>query len=458
MSEIVDRSRFRATSLDVQKQKEEEVKTLIGDTSGGYTKTVFHEIEEGVNKFRLYFGHPDVEDSTTLETKVVSFVPYMKVEKNDDGEDIIDVKTGKPKLKRTTKPIFNSKVHGGLPYSLTETFIELAKKNADLLYPDKADAEAKKQYLEAVVGSEYKPNTKPAHQGILPKMSWVCYADKLVGKTKDADGNEVDKFLFGKLEIKKSVKNGINKISAIESVDDAYGSDACFTDVDNGRLLVVLYDKSLKANEMYNVSIDSQKVNVKLENGKTEKIDKKYPLTDDQINTFLEAPKLTDMRNAYTRKDFNNELEGLRMLDVENDLGVFDTDEFKDIVNKIDNLLPEEESLENNSNGVESNNTSNTADKFDLMDKAELRAFNKTEGCGIKFLITDSEEVMRNALREWEIKEFGEVNSEPETQVENEKMEVEKPRQEVAENKTSDEKPLNRLEELRRKKAAQQTA
>lgn len=455
MSEIVDRSRFRATSLDVQKQKEEEVKTLIGDTGGGYTKTVYHEIEEGVNKFRLYFGHPDVEDSTTLETKVVSFVPYMKVEKNDDGEDIIDAKTGKPKLKRTTKPIFNSKVHGGLPYSLTETFIELAKKNADLLYPDKADAEAKKQYLEAVVGSEYKPNTKPAHQGILPKMSWVCYADKLVGKTKDADGNEVDKFLFGRLEIKKSVKNGINKISAIESVNDAYGSDACFTDVDNGRLLVVLYDKSLKANEMYNVSIDSQKVTVKLENGVPAKIDKVYPLTDDQINNFLEAPKLTDMRTAYTRKDFNNELEGLRMLDNENDLGVFDTDEFKDVVNKIDSLLPEEEEdLENTSNDVQSNNTSNTADKFDLMDKAELRAFNKTEGCGIKFLITDSEEVMRNALREWERQEFGEdTETEPTPEVQEEQKEVEQPKQEVVETK-----PVNRLEELRKKKAAQQTA
>lgn len=434
----IDRSKFKATSLKAQEEKDKEVEYLTkNQNNGGFNRLT---LEDGTNKFRVYPGNPNVEGSTTMESKVVNFLPYDKPEKNDAGEFIKD-KQGNLVTKRTVKGIFNSKVHGGLKHDLVESYIEIGNKIAKENFETEAE---QKKYLFPIYG-----NGKTV-KGIQPKTTSVVHADKQ--KSNGA-------FDFGEFEFTKAVKIGYNKIAAAESVNDPLGSDSCFTDIEEGRLLIVIKDsKAEKPQDYYNVSIDSEKETVQLANGQKAQVLKTYPLTDDQLERFLSATPLINYRTCFKRRDFELQLKGLEIFDTENGLNIFDSDEFKEIVQLIDAELPTEEEEKNSEQKAETEKEeSNDPYAFlDTYNKVELKKFIADEELDIVVKIVDNENTIRTKIREaidlleqsedkTETKEdLAQITSEPE---------VEKTEEKVAEevSETTAETKSERLAKLRKK-------
>ena len=366
------RSQLKATSIKrLQKQIDEDNAMVGAQSSAEYLN-----LEDGKTiKIRIFPCHPGQEDFyVARKCYWMSFV-------GDDGEQ-----------HRGT--VLDSRVHGGTKYDVVEEYVKYAKK--------KVGNDADK--LEALTGSGPKSNS------LNPQYSWLCYADKING----------DDQLRAKLwEFKKMVRDAINKLAFSEDEDEVIEVDP-FTDPDEGLPIMVTYRKNpnkKKGENFYEVAFP-KKVSAR-------------PLTDEEIEYFMTLKPLSEVINRYGMRDFERALEGLQNFDTENEIDLFEDEDWLEHLEEIKAQYDAEEDSEDSKPAKKStkkvvkkvaepeddededepeDNTEEDSDEEDDEDEESGDEFDKLDRSALKKYIVDndleisvkksmSDDDLRNAIR-----------------------------------------------------------
>ena len=362
------RSQLKATSIKrLQKQIDEDNAMVGAQSSAEYLN-----LEDGKTiKIRIFPGHPGQEDFyVARKCYWMSFV-------GDDGEQ-----------HRGT--VLDSRVHGGTKYDVVEEYVKYAKK--------KVGNDADK--LEALTGSGLKSNS------LNPQYSWLCYADKING----------DDQLRAKLwEFKKMVRDAMNKLAFSEDEDEVIEVDP-FTDPDEGLPIMVTYRKNpnkKKGENFYEVAFP-KKVSAR-------------PLTDEEIEYFMSLKPLSEIINRYGMRDFERALEGLQNFDTENEIDLFEDEDWlehleeikaqydaeadseddkpskkatKKVVKKV--AEPEEDDEEEDEEDDEEEDDDEeeeSGDEFDELDRSALKKYIVDNDLEISVKKSMSDDDLRNAIR-----------------------------------------------------------
>ena len=371
------RSQLKATSIKRLQKQIDEDNAMVGAQSS----TEYLNLEDGKTvKIRIFPGHPGVQDFYVAKKCYwLSFV-------GDDGE-----------THRGT--VLDSKVHGGTKFDVVEEYVKWAKK--------KIGGDADK--LEALVGNGPKSNS------LNPQYSWLCYADKING----------DDQLRAKIwEFKKMVRDAMNKLAFSEDEDEVIEVDP-FTDPDEGLPIMVTYRKNpnkKKGENFYEVAFP-KKVSAR-------------PLTDEEIEYFMTLKPLNEILSKYGMKDFERALEGLQNFDEENEIGLFDDDDWiehleeikaqydsddseedssskkktavKKVVKKEYTKSEDDEEEEKDEAGDEDEDDEEAddeeendedGDEFDSMDRVALKKYITANGLDISVKKSMSDDDLRNAIR-----------------------------------------------------------
>ena len=365
------RSQLKATSIKRLQKQIDEDNAMVG----AQNSTEYLNLEDGKTvKIRIFPGHPGVQDFYVAKKCYwLSFV-------GDDGE-----------THRGT--VLDSKVHGGTKFDVVEEYVKWAKK--------KIGGDADK--LEALVGNGPKSNS------LNPQYSWLCYADKING----------DDQLRAKIwEFKKMVRDAMNKLAFSEDEDEVIEVDP-FTDPDEGLPIMVTYRKNpnkKKGENFYEVAFP-KKVSAR-------------PLTDEEIEYFMTLKPLNEILSKYGMKDFERALEGLQNFDEENEIGLFDDDDWIEHLEEIKAQYDSDDSEEDSSskkktavkkvvkkeytksedddeekdeaddeeeNDEEENDED--GDEFDSMDRVALKKYITANGLEISVKKSMSDDDLRNAIR-----------------------------------------------------------
>lgn len=270
------RDKFKATSVTTLKNKMAQEDKMMGSDGG---RAGYLEITEGSNKFRIFPAHPGGDLFYAI--KVVHWGSITK----DDGS------SGR-------KPIFNARIHGGCKHDIFEEY--MSKVKAYLQESGDEDAATK---LKAM--TDWKT-------GISHSNSWVCYAQRI----------DKDKTTFGLLEFGKLVRDGLNKIAALEDGDEPIEIDP-FTDPDTGVPVIIKYTPTAKtAAQKYDVTLG--------------KSPKPMPISDEDLEEFENKPSLASMYvGVYKMRDFDLAVEAIRNFDEANEIGFTETDDFESLVDKL---------------------------------------------------------------------------------------------------------------------------
>ena len=366
------RSQLKATSIKrLQKQIDEDNAMVGAQSSAEYLN-----LEDGKTiKIRIFPCHPGQEDFyVARKCYWMSFV-------GDDGEQ-----------HRGT--VLDSRVHGGTKYDVVEEYVKYAKK--------KVGNDADK--LEALTGSGPKSNS------LNPQYSWLCYADKING----------DDQLRAKLwEFKKMVRDAINKLAFSEDEDEVIEVDP-FTDPDEGLPIMVTYRKNpnkKKGENFYEVAFP-KKVSAR-------------PLTDEEIEYFMTLKPLSEVINRYGMRDFERALEGLQNFDTENEIDLFEDEDWlehleeikaqydaeedsedskpakkatKKVVKKVAEPEDDEEEDEPDDNTEENSDEEDdeeeeSGDEFDKLDRSALKKYIVDNDLEISVKKSMSDDDLRNAIR-----------------------------------------------------------
>ena len=366
------RSQLKATSIKrLQKQIDEDNAMVGAQSSAEYLN-----LEDGKTiKIRIFPCHPGQEDFyVARKCYWMSFV-------GDDGEQ-----------HRGT--VLDSRVHGGTKYDVVEEYVKYAKK--------KVGNDADK--LEALTGSGPKSNS------LNPQYSWLCYADKING----------DDQLRAKLwEFKKMVRDAINKLAFSEDEDEVIEVDP-FTDPDEGLPIMVTYRKNpnkKKGENFYEVAFP-KKVSAR-------------PLTDEEIEYFMTLKPLSEVINRYGMRDFERALEGLQNFDTENEIDLFEDEDWlehleeikaqydaeedsedskpakkstKKVVKKVAEPEDDEEEDEPEDNTEEDSDEEDdeeeeSGDEFDKLDRSALKKYIFDNDLEISVKKSMSDDDLRNAIR-----------------------------------------------------------
>jgi hypothetical protein len=361
---MANRDRFKATPVQTMKKQDAEVQSVVYDKG---ERTPWLKIEPGSNKFRILPAHPD-SNSFVYPRSVWWLQRDVTYEK--DGEQITE---------RKKRPVFNAKIHGGAQKDIVDEYIKFATK----VFSDEIEDEKELQDKIASLTAYQK--------GINLKQEWILYAQKYEGSGTNA------KKSFGLLAITNGVKNKLNELAIAEDdVDNPITTDP-FTDPDNGKAVIIKYDngKNVKGKDMYKVNLEWKG---------------DYTLTDDELDTLEECDSLNKMyHNVYRLRDFDLAVEGIRIFDEENGYGIFEHDEFIELIEKLRAEWPEEESSENEeshddeekvSNSSESVKTLSEGDEFDDMDRIELKKFIKDNDISFIVKRTHTDDDIRNGIRD----------------------------------------------------------
>lgn len=398
----IDRSKFKATSVAIVQQQDKDVTTMVGKDKG--SRAGYLKIKSGKNMFRIMPAHPDGGGESFIEPKSTVWLPMMVEEKDDKGQ-VINGADGKPLMKEGSKTVFNSRVHGNTEKDLVEEYFriadEWAKKHKFDPTDSKKDQELRKKYTDKIWG-----NFKAKIQGIRYNHNWALYAKDLLDNKQP----------IGLLEVKPSIKDGINKIVNQEASNQPIGTEATdpFTPIEDGRALVIFYDeKAEKAADYYTVSIDTATEPAEIQ-GRKVNIQKVYPLTDDDLEGLVAFPSLfKTFRNCFKRRDFELQYKGLEFFDIKNQMGIFNSPEFQAVVEEINAYYPVDEEPDPNDldevinegagaeTVVEEENTGD--DEFTLMTRDELKQFNLDNKVGMLIKPTTSDDAIRERMREWKL-------------------------------------------------------
>lgn len=293
----------RNVSIKKLKETQAEDDKVVG---GSGKRKNFIDVADGLNKIRIAMHH---EDENFYKLRCVHKV---KVE-GDNGD-----------LRNTV--VLNAKIHGGMKRDIIEEYVSFVKSKLD----SNKDKDADK--IKAI--TDWK-------SGLLPNNTWWAYAFKLV---KGDNGIESNPGIF---EFKKAVRDQLSDVIAAEEADDTIEVDP-FTHPDEGRPILLTYDsKAKKSADYYKVSL-SKKASV---------------LTDEDLQWLFEQPSLTSqLSGVYDKKQFSMAIEGLRFFDSENDIDLFEEDEFQDILKELESDIKAE------SKPVESSKTK-TSKKEEVVEK-----------------------------------------------------------------------------------------
>lgn len=270
------RSQLKATPIKSLKKQVDEDNEMIG----AYAANEYLNLEDGKTiKIRIFPAHPGVENFY-LPKKC-----YWLSIAGNDGD-----------MRRAQ--VLDSRAHGGTKYDLVDEYVKWAKKK----WAKDSDR------LDALTG------TGPNSNSLNPQYSWLCYADRVTA----------DDPLKAKVwEFKKMVRDALNKLAFSEDEDEAIEIDP-FTDPDEGLPILVKYMKNpnkKKGETYYEVSFP-KKVAAR-------------PLTDEEIEYFMGLKPLNELLPKYGIRDFERALEGLQNFDEENEMGLFDDDDWLEHVEEI---------------------------------------------------------------------------------------------------------------------------
>ena len=270
------RSQLKATPIKSLKKQVDEDNEMIG----AYAANEYLNLEDGKTlKIRIFPAHPGVENFY-LPKKC-----YWLSIAGNDGD-----------MRRAQ--VLDSRSHGGTKYDLIDEYVKWAKKK----WAKDSDR------LDALTGSG------PNSNSLNPQYSWLCYADRVTA----------DDPLKAKVwEFKKMVRDALNKLAFSEDEDEAIEIDP-FTDPDEGLPVLVKYMKNpnkKKGENYYEVSFP-KKVSAR-------------PLTDEEIEYFMGLKPLNELLPKYGIRDFERALEGLQNFDEENDMGLFEDEDWLEHVEEI---------------------------------------------------------------------------------------------------------------------------
>ena len=401
------RDQFKPTSIKSLKKVAEEDEKMLGVSSNEYLQLE----DKKTIKIRIFPAHPGVE-SFYIRRKCY-WLPFQK----NDGE-----------MGRTS--VNDSVIHGGTKVDLVDEYLKAAKKfiNGD---SDK---------LEALTGRD----------GLLPVYSWLCYADKVQPDTE----------LKAKLwEFRKSVRDALNRLTFTEDDDEAIETDP-FTDIDEGLPVMVTYNKTpnrKKGENYYDVTFAKKP--------------QPRPLTDAELEYFSGLKPLNEVIGQYTIADFDRALAGLQIFDEENEIGLFDDDDWLAKVEEIRALYdsdsdekpakkttkkskdeddddedekpakksskkqpePEEDDDDEDDSDEDSEDDD---DELEDLDRSELKKLIKEKGLDITVKKSMSDDDLRDAIRE-KLKEAEDDSDEDEDE-DSEDEEPKKPAKEAAKKEESD--------------------
>lgn len=412
-----DRSKFKPTVVAAVIEQDKELASSLGRDGGTYTK--YLKFEDGNNLLRIYPAHPEDVGGGDMfaEPKVTVWLPMMVVERDSNGQEIIE--GGRPKMKESSRTVFNSRIHGNTEKDLVEEYVRMATEmlEEDLkVCQDPVEKSKIEDKLHRLRG-----NYKLKIQGLNYKQAWVMYVDRIVGNTHT----------FGPIEIGPAVKDRLNSLAAAgDSGEGGVIVTDPFTDPDTGRAILVKYNsKATKPQDYYNTELDQVTIPTKIE-GRTYPIPRTFPLSDDQLEQFMKVTPLAKrFKDCFTRRDFDLQSEGLQFFDAKYGIGLFQNNEFLDVYEEIDAYYPEL-TEENNQQGESNNEQSTTApiqgeevthveeepvgDAFDLMTRKELGDWHKNNRTGILIKPTMSDDDIRNSARNWEYQQAEEAQVEAE--------------------------------------------
>lgn len=361
------RSQFKASSIKNLKKEADEDDRMVGVSSNEYLN-----LEDGKTvKIRIFPAHPG------LNSFYIRKKSYWMNFEGSDGQ----IHRGQ---------VLDSIIHGGTKMDIVQEYVKMAKKKC-------AKDEEK---IEALVGTGMKSNS------LNPSYTWLCYADKVDGD------NELKAKLW---EFKKMVRDGLNKLTFSEDEDDVIETDP-FTDPDEGLMVCVTYRKNpnrKKGENYYEVDFGKKP--------------KARPLTDDELNYFAALKPLNEVLSRYGIKEFERALSGLQTFDEDNEIGLFDDDDWlekveeikaqydgdeedeepkkkatKKVVKKVEddedddeeNEEPEETSSDEEEEPEETN-----GDEFDDMDRKELKKYIKDNELDITVKKSMEDDDIREAIR-----------------------------------------------------------
>lgn len=315
-----DRSKFKAAKLESNKQVADQAESTLRQSLGG-TRGDYHKIDEGTNYFRIMPPHSPEDPS--WQPKVVTWLEVLIEETDADKNP-----TGK--TERRGRPIFDSRVHGGTAKDIIDQYILFVKKK---VYEEEQDQESAKKRLFPIFG--YRDGKGTWHSGILPSSSFVAYATK----------GEISAGNLGRLELYKADKDKIEELNIDEGSDDPILTDS-FSDPDEGVELVIILSKNDK--NKYEKVLKKREPNLKGLKGQEklaglEAFEESQRVPDEVLKKLSEMDSLKSMfKDAYKRHDYERSVEALQYLDEKHGFGVFQIDEFLDVVEEIDKYFPEE--------------------------------------------------------------------------------------------------------------------
>lgn len=352
----MDRSKFKATSVSAMKKQEKEVSKMTNRRNSD--RTDYLGFDEGSNKIRLFPAHPD---SSSFVYPYGRWWLLREVSYEKNGENITEIKK---------RPVYNAKIHGSAQHDIVEEYIKFTTK---VLSDEITDEEELKEKLE---------NLTHWRNGLRCKQEWVSYIHKYVNGNKQ----------FGLLTFSNGVKNKLNEIAITEDdVSNPIATDP-FTDPDEGKAIIVTYaPKEKQAKDVYKAAIEFRG---------------NYALTDKELEDFSKLDSLEKLfNNVYKRRDFDLAVEGLQLFDQENKFGIFEHDEWLDIVEKLQSEWPEEvEDDEEVDEEIEESEVEDEmeeeGDELDVLDRLGLKKFIKQKDLGITVKKDMSDDEIRNAIRQ----------------------------------------------------------
>jgi len=344
-------AKYSATSVNTLKNKIAEENQEFNNSFSD-----FLTIDEGTTKFRILPKH---EGENSFYS--VRGVHWISVEKENN------------ELGRST--VLNGRIHGGGKRDIIEEYVALAKKKL-------ADDDNNSEKLAVLTHWQ---------DGLLLQFTWIMYALKI---TKVGEKTVKE---FGRLEVKKSIRDQMNSISTTEDVDEPIEIDP-FTDPKKGIPILITWNpKAKKPADKYKVNLAKSPM----------------PLTIEELGELDKSKPLSELYgDVYTIDDFEKACEGLRNFDEVNEMGLFDDEEFQEILEEVKKQYSES-----------SRKTSKKGDDFDEMDRETLKKHIKKEGLDIKVFSKMTDDDIRKAIREvTAVEEEAEIEEPEEEEVKEEEI------------------------------------
>lgn len=388
------RERFQAAKLEANRKVSDEVEKTFKSNS---IRGDYHTIDEGNNYFRMMPPHDPNDPS--MQAKVVYWLDCKVEEMKDDKP------TGKFIIK--SRPIFDSRIHGGTPKDIVDEYINFTKKS---VYSSVQDKDERSKLLAPING--WRDKTGKWNPGILPSQSFVCYATK----------GEIIPENIGRLELWKKDKETLEKLNISEATDEPIMTDS-FSDPNEGVQFIVIKKRDEKGAlfTMIQKNTFNPKGSKDIANLYNEW--QSSQIVSDEVLEKLDGmePLAKQFKNVYKKSDFDRALEALMSFDEKNGYGTFEDDEFMKIVEEIASYYTEEtaeEKFEKETGMTVTKTIKKPVEKtltLEDMNRGQLKVYIKEKGYPIRVLNSMDEDLIRDMISEIEEKsaekEFGDKES-----------------------------------------------